>query len=104
MRLSMNIMFFCLLLAIHAPQVLSGQAIDHFTIDEWLRPDASAMVTGVEDKRSEKVREVHMQPGERWTEAKYHEMNVRYQEQTLEHLRDLASKDEPFFLQYWPLG
>jgi len=30
-------------------------------------------------------------------------MNVRYQQQTLEHLRDLAGKDEPFFLQYWPL-
>ena len=44
-----------------------------------------------------------MQPGERWNEAKYHEMNVRYQEQTLEHLRELAGKDEPFFLQYWPL-
>jgi arylsulfatase A-like enzyme len=76
---------------------------DRFTIDEWLRPDASAMVTGVEGKRGEKVREVHMQSGERWTEAKYHEMNVRYQEQTLEHLRDLAGKEEPFFLQYWPL-
>ncbi len=74
-----------------------------FTIDRWFRPDASAMVTGVEGKRGEKVQEVHMQSGERWTEAKYHEMNVRYQEQTLEHLRDLASKDEPFFLQYWPL-
>ena len=76
---------------------------DRFTIDEWFRPDASAMVTGVEGKRGEKVKEVHMQAGERWTEAKYHEMNVRYQQQTLEHLRDLAGKDEPFFLQYWPL-
>ena len=76
---------------------------DRFTIDEWFRPDASAMVTGVEGRRGEKVREVHMQAGERWTEAKYHEMNVRYQEQTLEQLRDLAGKDEPFFLQYWPL-
>ena len=76
---------------------------DRFTMDEWFRPDASAMVTGVEGKRGEKVKEVHMEPGERWTEAKYHEMNVRYQEQTLEHLRDLAGKDEPFFLQYWPL-
>ena len=74
-----------------------------FTIDRWLRPDASAMVTGVEGKRGEEVQEVHMRSGERWNEAKYHEMNVRYQEQTLEHLRDLASKDEPFFLQYWPL-
>jgi len=76
---------------------------DRFTIDEWLRPDASAMVTGVEGKRGEPVREVHMQTGERWTEAKYHEMNVRYQEQTVQYLRELAAKDEPFFLQYWPL-
>jgi arylsulfatase len=76
---------------------------DRFTIDEWLRPDASAMVTGVEGTRGKNVREVHMKAGERWTEAKYHAMNVRYQQQTLEHLRDLASKDEPFFLQYWPL-
>ncbi len=76
---------------------------DRFTIDEWLRPDASAMVTGVEGTRGQNVREVHMEAGERWTEAKYHEMNVRYQEQTLEHLRDLAGKKEPFFLQYWPL-
>jgi arylsulfatase len=76
---------------------------DRFTIDNWMRPDASAMVTGVEGKRGEMVREVHMQPGERWTEAKYHEMNVRYQEQALQYLRELAAQDEPFFLQYWPL-
>ncbi len=29
-----------------------------------------------------------MEAGERWNEAKYHEMNVRYQEQTMEHLRE----------------
>jgi len=44
-----------------------------------------------------------MEAGERWTEAKYHAMNVRYQEQAKEHLRRLAGEDEPFFLQYWPL-
>jgi arylsulfatase len=76
---------------------------DRFTIDEWLRTDASAMATGVEGKRGEAVREVEMKPGERWNEAKYHEMNVRYQRQTMEQLRELAGKDEPFFLQYWPL-
>ena len=76
---------------------------DRFTLDNWHRPDAAAMVTGVEGKRGEKVREVHMQAGERWTEAKYHEMNVRYQEQTMQYLKELAAKDEPFFLQYWPL-
>jgi arylsulfatase len=30
-------------------------------------------------------------------------MNVRYQKQAMEQLRALAKKDEPFFLQYWPL-
>lgn len=74
-----------------------------FTLDGSFRPDASHMATGVEGKRGEKVREVHMKPGERWTEAKYKEMNERYQRQTMEHLRELAGKNEPFFLQYWPL-
>ncbi len=74
-----------------------------YTLDGWLRTDASSMVTGVEGDRGENVREVHMRPGERWNEAKYHEMNVRYQNQTMEHLRRLAKEDEPFFLQYWPL-
>ncbi len=76
---------------------------DRFTMDNWFRPDASHMVTGVEGKRGEKVREVHMKAGERWTQAKYDEMNERYQRQTMEHLRKLAKRDEPFFLQYWPL-
>ena len=74
-----------------------------FTLDGWLRTDSSTMVTGVEGDRGKKVREVHMEPGERWNEAKYHEMNVRYQNQAMEHLRKLAAQDEPFFLQYWPL-
>ena len=74
-----------------------------YTLDRWLRPDASAMATVVEGNRGETVREVRMQPGERWNQAKYDEMNARFQEQTLEHLRDLAGKDEPFFLQYWPV-
>ena len=74
-----------------------------FTLDRTFRPDASAMATVVESKKGGPVREVHMEPGERWTQAKYDEMNDRFQEQTLEHLRDLAGKDEPFFLQYWPV-
>jgi arylsulfatase A-like enzyme len=76
---------------------------DRFTLDKWLRTDASSMVTGVEGNRDETVREVEMKPGERWTEAKYHEMNVRYQEQAMEQLRKLAAADKPFFLNYWPL-
>jgi arylsulfatase A-like enzyme len=80
-----------------------GHADQRMTLDHFHRPDPSAMATAVEGKRGKKVREVHMKPGERWTEKKYHEMNVRYQEQTLEHLRKMAAKDEPFFLNYWPL-
>ncbi len=76
---------------------------DRFTVDNWFRPDASHMVTVVEGKRGETVREVHMEPGERWTQKKYDEMNDRFQQQTLEHLRNLAKQDEPFFLQYWPV-
>jgi arylsulfatase len=76
---------------------------DRYTLDGWLRTDASSMVTGVEGTRGKNVREVHMQAGERWNEAKYHEMNVRYQKQTMEQLRKLAKQDKPFFLQYWPL-
>ena len=74
-----------------------------YTIDGWLRTDASSMVTGVEGYRNKPVREVHMKPGERWTEATYADMNQRYQDQTMEHLRKLAKEDKPFFLQYWPL-
>jgi arylsulfatase len=61
------------------------------------------MAVTVEGKRGEKVREVHMKPGERWNQKKYNEMNDRYQRQTLEHLRKLAKQDKPFFLQYWPV-
>lgn len=76
---------------------------DLYTMDRWLRTSSARLATGVEGVRNEDVSEVHMEPGERWTEAKYHEMNVRYQEQAMQQLRELAAKDEPFFLNYWPL-
>jgi len=76
---------------------------DRFTLDHWFRPDPAHMATVVEGKRGEKVREVHMQAGERWTQKKYNEMNERFQRQALEHLGILAKQDEPFFLQYWPV-
>ena len=74
-----------------------------YTMDRWLRTDASAMALGVEGERNKPVMEVGIQPGERWTEKKYEEMNYRYQAQAMEHLRKLAKEDEPFFLNYWPL-
>ena len=49
-----------------------------FTLGRTFRPDASAMVTVVESEKGGPVREVRMQPGERWTQAKYDEMNDAY--------------------------
>ncbi|SDK85247.1 sulfatase-like hydrolase/transferase [Aliiruegeria lutimaris] len=74
-----------------------------FSLDMFFRPDASAMVTGLEASRGELAREVHMEPGERWNTAKYDAMNQRYQDQALEKLGELAAGEQPFFLQYWPL-
>jgi len=76
---------------------------DRFTLDETFRPDASHMVTVVEGRRGETVREVHMKAGERWNQKKYNEMNDRFQKQTLEQLAILSKEDKPFFLQYWPV-
>lgn len=80
-----------------------GDYDDRLLLDHFFRPDASAMALGIEGVAGGPIREVDMEPGERFTAAKYDEMNDRYQSQTLEQLRELAGKDEPFFLQYWPL-
>jgi arylsulfatase len=72
-----------------------------FAIDNRFKP--YGLVTGLEGKKGEKAREIDLKPGEEWTQAHYIKMNERYQRQTLEQLQSLAKKDEPFFLQYWPL-
>ncbi|MDV7145397.1 sulfatase-like hydrolase/transferase [Tropicimonas sp. TH_r6] len=79
---------------------LSGQS-NQFGLDQRFRP--YGLVTGVEGEAGGMVREVDMEPGEEWTQAKYEEMNERYQRQILEQLDRLAGEEEPFFLQYWPL-
>lgn len=78
----------------------SGQN-NQFVIDQRFKP--YGLVTGVEAEAGAKAREVGMDPGEEWTQAKYEEMNERYQRQILEQLERLAGEDAPFFLQYWPL-
>jgi arylsulfatase len=74
-----------------------------YTVDDFFRPDASAMATVIEGETGGPIREIRMEPGERWNAAKYDEMNQAFQDKTLEELRRLASGDEPFFLQYWPM-
>jgi len=79
----------------------SSTQSNEFALDQKFKP--SGLVTGVEARKGGKAREVGLKPGEEWTQAHYERMNERYQEQILEQLRELAGKDEPFFLQYWPL-
>ncbi len=78
----------------------SGQT-NPFAIDQRFKP--YGLVTGLEAEAGGLAREVDMAPGEVWTQAKYREMNDRYQRQAIEQLNSLAAKDAPFFLQYWPL-
>lgn len=72
-----------------------------YALDRKFKP--AGLVTGLEARKGGKAREVDLKPGEEWTQAHYARMNERYQRQALEQLRDLAKKDEPFYLQYWPL-
>lgn len=72
-----------------------------FAIDNRFKP--YGLVTGLEAKKGEKAQEIDLKPGEEWTQAHYIKMNERYQRQTMEQLQSLAKKDEPFYLQYWPL-
>ena len=73
-----------------------------FTLDNGFVPDPSDMVTGVE-LRDGKLYEVDLVAGEKWTQEKYKEMNQRYQDHAIEQIQTLSQKDEPFFLNYWPL-
>lgn len=72
-----------------------------FPVDQLFKPNG--LVTGLEAESGGQAREVDMEPGEKWSQAKYEDMNERYQSQILEQVEKLAGEDEPFFLQYWPL-
>jgi arylsulfatase A-like enzyme len=74
---------------------------NEFSLDKKFKPQG--LVTGVEAKKGGLAKEVGLKAGEQWTQAHYHEMNLRYQRQAVEQLNELSAKDEPFFLQYWPL-
>ncbi len=72
------------------------------TLDNTFVANPSHMVTGVEVRDGE-LYEIDLEPGEKWTQAHYREMNERYQRNTIDQLRKLAKGDQPFFLNYWPL-
>lgn len=80
---------------------IEGSYTDNVAIDNKFKP--YGLVYGVEGKKGEQAHEVEMEPGEQWTQKKYNGMHARYQRQAIEQLRNLSKKEDPFFLQYWPL-
>lgn len=80
---------------------LPGSSNDPYALDATFKPDG--LVYSLEARRGEMAREVDFEAGERWTQAHYDAMHEKYQRETIEQLQNLAAKDEPFFLQYWPL-
>ncbi len=76
---------------------------DELELDKTFRIDPFAMVYGVVGEKGGKVREVHMEPGQEFTQQDYLDMELRYKESALEQLARLAAGDKPFFLQYWPM-
>lgn len=80
---------------------MNNSYTDDTAIDNRFKP--FGLVYGVEGKKGEAAHEVGIKAGEQWTQAKYNDMHERYQRQTIEQLRTLSKKEEPFFLQYWPL-
>ena len=62
-----------------------------YTIDDWFRPDAAAMMTVIEGETGGPIREIRMEAGERWNTAKYDEMNQAFQDKTMTELERLAT-------------
>ena len=79
----------------------SNSGNDPFALDAQFQPNG--LVYELEGYKGQEAREINMKPGEEWTQKHYDDMNDMYQRQTMEQLGKLAKKDEPFFLQYWPL-
>lgn len=72
-------------------------------LDSSFRIDPFAMVYGVVGEKGGKVREVHMDAGQQFTQQDYIDMERRYKNNTLKQLDRLAAGDKPFYLQYWPM-
>ncbi|WP_018969886.1 sulfatase-like hydrolase/transferase [Rubritalea marina] len=80
---------------------VEGSDNNPFALDKTFKPNG--LVYGLEATKGELAREVDFKAGEQWTQKHYDAMNDKYQRETLEQLRELSKKEEPFFLQYWPL-
>ena len=73
-----------------------------YTLDPAFRP--RGWVLGLEARKGEKSREWGVKPGDddyNYSYEYYRKLNQHFHNRALEQLRELAAKDEPFFLNYW---
>jgi arylsulfatase len=62
-------------------------------------------VLGMDAKKGGKAREWGTTPGDpaNYSDAYYKKLNERYGELVIEQLKSLAGREEPFFLNFWPM-
>lgn len=75
----------------------------NYRLDDRFRPRDWAL--GMEAVKGGKAREWGVKPGDpaNYSYAYYRKLNDRYDKQVVEQLTELAQKDEPFFINYWPM-
>jgi len=83
-----------------ADNVAVRETIPDYRMDKNFRP--AGWVLGVDAVAGEDAHEWGAEPGKPLDYAYYHALNRRYKTQVIEKLNELAAKDEPFFLNYWP--
>jgi len=72
-----------------------------YVLDENFRP--KNWVLGVDGVKGEQATEWGVQAGEDLTYDYYYKLNEHHQKLAVSQLQELAKKDAPFFLNYWPL-
>ena len=83
-----------------ADNVKVRKTIPDYRMDKNFRP--AGWVLGVDAVAGEDAREWGAEAGKPLDYAYYDALNERYKKQVVERLNELAAKDEPFFLNYWP--
>jgi len=83
-----------------ADNVAVRETVPNYRMDKNFRP--AGWVLGVDAVAGEEAHEWGVEVGKPLDYAYYDALNGRYKQQVIEKLNQLAAKDEPFFLNYWP--
>ena len=83
-----------------ADNVAVRETVPNYRMDKNFRP--AGWVLGVDAVAGEDAHEWGVETGKPLDYAYYDALNERYKQQVIEKLNQLAAKEEPFFLNYWP--